>query len=113
MAPHQIVSRLHSDGRETASFGDLSVTHPTDALRRLLRQMVKRGLTGPAEVRNAAGRLSLTVRAIEVSARWCLVENDRGLYLRRHVDWSPPLPAQGAVKNDAATADAVMEPAFA
>lgn len=98
--PHQITCVLHRNGSETMSGSGLSVTHSTDALRRLCRKMVSAGLSGPAEVRGQDGKLRLTIRAIEGAARWTLSENDgRGLQLRPYA----PRPAPPAERVDPAS----------
>lgn len=79
---------------EVFTCGPFSEAHPTDALRRLLRQLVKAGLSGPAEVRGEDGRLRLVVRSIEGAATLTMTEGDKtGLKLLR---WKPAPAEQQA-----------------
>jgi hypothetical protein len=76
-APHQVVRTIASDGRETHTCGALSVTRDADALHPLLRKMGAQGMSGPAEVRDAAGKLLLTVADIGRQAKFRITEGAR------------------------------------
>ncbi|MCK8784257.1 hypothetical protein M0638_07685 [Roseomonas sp. NAR14] len=99
----------HGAGGDVCRFahGDriLSVTHRSDALRRLLREMVALGYSGAAEVRGEDGTLRLVIRSIERATRFILKEDERrGFSLSRHQ------PHPNAVAR-AATAERLPAPA--
>jgi len=108
VAPHQITTRALSEGSDLCRFQDLSITHRSDALRRLCRAMVARGLSGPAEVRGEDGKLRMTIRAIERSARWTLSEGERGFSLTRYVPH--PYAAASAASVERVSASAAQTP---
>jgi len=101
MSPHPITlsigRRTGSRGVvETYSCGDLSESHHTDGLRRLLRRMIAHGLTGPAEVRGENGMLRMVVSDIEAAAKRTLSEGETGLRLGKWTEASNPWAADRA-----------------
>ncbi len=84
---HTILVEELPDGKWRHSNEGRSTIHAVDGLTRLCRQMVHAGLSGPARVVDAAGTHRFTVLDVVKMAKKTLVENDRGMGLRKFVEF--------------------------